>query len=93
MPGMKSSESINSGELQSCVGRAPCGHRMGSLNHFERAVIIAVVAVRMMQVAVDEIVDVVAVRHRLVAASRSMDVIFIVAAAIVAGRAAHWVCR
>ena len=43
--------------------------------------IIAVVAVRMVQVAVDEVVDVVAMRDSLVAAVRTMDVPWFVTAA------------
>jgi hypothetical protein len=44
---------------------------------------VAVVAMRMMQVAIDQIVDVVAMRHRLVATARAMLVSLGVAAAIV----------
>jgi hypothetical protein len=51
-------------------------------------VIVAVVAVRVVQMAVDQIVDVVAVRHRLVAATRPVLVPRLVAGAAVIGRAA-----
>jgi hypothetical protein len=50
--------------------------------------IVAVIAVRMMQVACDEVVRVVAVRDRVVAAVGAVLVAFLMAAAIVAGRAA-----
>jgi hypothetical protein len=44
-------------------------------------VVVAVIAVRMVQVAVDEIVDVIAMRHRFMAAPRSVNVTRVVAAA------------
>ncbi len=40
----------------------------------QRAVIIAVIAMRMMQMAIDQIIDVVAMRHGLMAAAGAMDV-------------------
>jgi hypothetical protein len=49
-------------------------------------VIVAVIAVRMVQMAVHEVVDVVAVRHRFVAAAGAMDVTLRMAAAVVLGR-------
>ena len=48
--------------------------------------IVAMVAVRMMQMPVDQIVDVVSVRHRLVPAPRTMNVPRLVSAALVTGR-------
>jgi hypothetical protein len=51
-------------------------------------VIVAVVAVRVVQVALHQVVDVVAVRHRLVAAPWPMLVVGVVPLAAVAGRAA-----
>jgi hypothetical protein len=45
-----------------------------------RAVVVAVIAVRMVQVAVDEIVDVIPMRHRFMAAPRSVNVARLVAA-------------
>jgi hypothetical protein len=50
----------------------------------QRAVVVAVVAVRVVQVAVDQVVDVVAVRHRFVAAAGSMHMTGLVATAPVA---------
>jgi hypothetical protein len=44
-------------------------------------VVVAVIAVRMVQVAVDEIVDVIAMRHGFMAAPRSVNVARVVAAA------------
>jgi len=46
-------------------------------------VVVAVVAVRVVQVAADEVIDVVAVRHRLVPAALAVDVADLVAAAVV----------
>jgi len=57
-------------------------------NHLERAVVVAVVAVRVMQMAVDKVVDVVAVRHRLVAATRTVAMVGVMTAAAMVGRAA-----
>ncbi|HVW51951.1 MAG TPA: hypothetical protein VHC91_16435 [Trinickia sp.] len=42
---------------------------------FNRAVVVAMIAMRVMQVAVDQIVDMIAVRDRLVSASGPMNVI------------------
>ena len=52
--------------------------------HLDRAVVVAVVAVRVVQVAIDEVIDVVAVRDRGVAAIRPVDVPSFVACAGVA---------
>ena len=49
--------------------------------------VVAVVAVRVMQMAVHQIANVIAVWHGLVAAVRPVDVGFIVAATVVVGRA------
>ena len=49
--------------------------------------VVAVVAVRMVQVAVDEIVDMIAVRNLRVATIRAVDVPRLMAAALVMGRA------
>jgi hypothetical protein len=49
----------------------------------QRPVVIAVIAVRMMQMAVDQIVDVIAVRHRFVTAAGAMLVVRRVCAALV----------
>jgi len=61
--------------------------------HFDRPVVIAVVAVRVMEVAVDEIVEVVAVRDGRVAAVRAVDVLGVVAAAAMIGRAGVGILR
>ena len=50
--------------------------------------VVAMVTVRMVQVAVDQVVDVVTVRDGFVAATGAMDVAGFVAAAFVLGRAA-----
>jgi hypothetical protein len=57
-------------------------------DHLERAVIVAVVAMRMMQVTFDQVVGVVAVRHGLVAAAGAMPMVRVMAAAAVVRRAA-----
>ena len=49
--------------------------------------VVAVVAVRVVQVAIDEVVDVVAMRHRFVAAAGAVHVSRFVAAAVVFRRA------
>jgi hypothetical protein len=54
----------------------------------ERAVVVAVVAVRVMQVAVDQVVDVITVRHRLVPAAGAVLVARLVPFAAMLGRAA-----
>jgi hypothetical protein len=57
-------------------------------------VVVAVVAMRMMQVAVDQIVDVITMRHRLMSAPGPVLVSRLMAFAAVLGRAAIWVlCR
>src|SRR5690606_27179554 len=53
----------------------------------------AVVAVWVMQVAVDDVVDVIAVGYRLVAAARAVDVIGRVGAAVVARGAGGGILR
>lgn len=53
--------------------------------------IVAVAAVRMVKVAVDEVVDMVAVRNRLVPTAGAVDVITSVTAAAVIGRAGGWI--
>lgn len=54
---------------------------MCSLSLAQRAVIVAMVAMRMMQVAINQIVHMVAMRHRFMAASGSMLVVCIVTSA------------
>jgi hypothetical protein len=56
-------------------------------------VVITVIAVRMMKVAVDQIVDVIAVRHRFVSAARPVDMARIMGAAMVARRTLIRICR
>lgn len=62
-------------------------------DNFDRAVIVTVTVVGMVQVTIDEIIHMVAVRHGLVPATRSMLMNGVVAAAIVIGRAAVRVFR
>ena len=53
--------------------------------------VIAVAVVRMMEVAVDQVVDVIAVRHRLVAAAGAVLMLGVVSAAAVIWSALGWV--
>lgn len=65
-----------------------------NLRHdLQRTVIVAVVAVGMMQVSIDQIVDMISVGHRLVTAIRSMAVSRVMPAAAMLGRTAIRVCR
>ena len=56
--------------------------------NLERAVIVAMALVRMMQVPGEQVVDVVSVRHRLVSTAGAVGVAGLVSAAIVIRRAA-----
>lgn len=58
-------------------------HDARGLGEGERPVVVAVALVRMMEMAVDEIVEVISVGNRLVAAARAMRVPRLVAPAIV----------
>jgi hypothetical protein len=60
---------------------------------FERTVVVAVIAMRVMQVPVDEIVDMITVRHRFVPASRPMYMPRLVTLAAVFRRATVGVYR
>ena len=54
----------------------------GRLHLLDRSMVVAVVAVRMVEMTVDEIVDVIAVRHRFMAASRTVNMARLMAAAV-----------
>jgi hypothetical protein len=54
-----------------------------ALDQFDRAVVVAVIAVRMVQVAIDEIIDVVPMRHGFVTARRAVNVARLMAATVV----------
>jgi hypothetical protein len=68
------------------VALALC-HRAKTLvsNDLHRTVVITVIAMGMMQMAVDEIVEMIAVRHRLVAATEAMNV-----SSVMSGTAMVW---
>jgi hypothetical protein len=51
------------------------------------------VAVRMMQMTIDKIIDVIAVRNRLVAAAGAVDMLRVMTAAAMLRRAGRWVGR
>lgn len=63
------------------------------LDGLDRPVIVAVIAVGMVKVSLNKIVDMVAVRHGGMPAPRSMDMVGGVAAALVLGRARRRVGR
>jgi hypothetical protein len=67
------------------IERGACEHSL--LHDVNFAVIVAMAAVRVMQVAVDEVVDVIAVRHRGMPATRAVYVTGFVARAGVSRRA------
>ncbi len=64
------------------------GAKISVSNDLHPTVIIAVAAVRMVQMTVYEIVDMIAVWNRFVATARTMDVSSIVSGAAMGGRAA-----
>lgn len=66
------------------LGSAP---RRGACGNVQRAVIVAVCAMAMMQVAIHKVIDVVPVRHRLVSAFWTVNVALIVSGAVVGWRA------
>jgi hypothetical protein len=72
---------VNSADDYCLSVRAFQPHAIARSREVNRAVVVAVIAVRMVQVAVDEIVDVIPMRHRFMAAPRSVNVARIVAAA------------
>ena len=62
------------------------------LGVFHRSMVVAVIAVRVVEVAVDDVVDVVAVRDRLVTTTGAVHVIFVVTSAAVSRCTAVGVC-
>jgi hypothetical protein len=72
---------VNSADEYRLSVRAFQPHAIARSREVNRAVVVAVIAVRMVQVAVDEIVDVIPMRHRFVAAAGSVNVARVVAAA------------
>ncbi len=71
---------MNSADEYRLSFRAFQPHAIARSREVNRAVVVAVIAVRMVQVAVDEIVDVIPMRHRFMAAPRSVNVARLVAA-------------
>jgi hypothetical protein len=57
------------------------GNRSG-LNYLQGTVVITVVAVRMMQMPINEIINVVSMRHRLMTATMTVNVVRFMAAAL-----------
>ena len=53
--------------------------------------IITVITVRMVQMAVDKVIDMVAVRHCFVTAIGSVNVVGVVPITLVTGRASRWI--
>jgi hypothetical protein len=64
----------------------------GLLHNLDGAMIVAVIAMRMMQMIIDEIVDMVTVRHRFMPTTGTVLVSGLVTTAIMVGRAALGVC-
>jgi hypothetical protein len=69
------------------AGRLRHGKTNLSGHDLERAVIVAMTAMRMMQVAIDQVVDMVAMRHGGVAAAGTVLVALLMTAAVVVRRA------
>jgi hypothetical protein len=69
------------------TGRLLLVKGLGARDEFDRAVVIAVTLVWMVQVTIDQVVDVVAVRHGFVAAIRAVNVTFFVTVALMVGSA------
>jgi len=65
----------------------PPRERSSSSGGRQWTVVVAVVAVRVMQVVGDAVIEVIAVRHRLVAAAGAVDVARLMAAATMVGHA------
>ena len=63
--------------------------RMELAHDCNRAVVVAVIAIRVVKVAVDQIIDVIAVRHGFVAAIGTVDMPFGVAANLVMSNSAR----
>jgi hypothetical protein len=59
--------------------------------YFDRAVVVTVTGVRMMQMVIDEIIHVIAVRYRLMPATGAMVMTGLVTSAIMIGRATFWI--
>ena len=59
--------------------------------HLNRPMVVAVIPMRMMEMAVDEVVHVIAVRDLRMTAIRAVDMPFIVVALQAATRAAVWI--
>lgn len=60
----------------------------GASGDLQRTVVVAVIAVRMVQMTVDQVIDVVAVRHRFMPAARPMHMTGAMAGTVVLRRAA-----
>lgn len=82
---------LRQGEMaNAALVRSPFRRQQESVlvsHDLDGAVVITVIAVRMVQMAVDEIVDMIDVRDRFVAAARAMDVSSIMPGAAMVGRA------
>jgi hypothetical protein len=65
--------------------------RESNLGELDRTVVVAVVAMRVVEVSIDEIVDVVTVRHGFVPASGAVNVVGVVPSTVVVRSAIGWV--
>lgn len=75
------------------AGSAASGAPRSRLNGLQAAVVVAVAFVRMVQVAVDQVINVVAVRDGFMPAVRAVDVVGLMASAGVVGSAGSGVGR
>lgn len=66
---------LRSESVSGIISRTENASRLHASGKFNRAVVVAMIAVWMMQVAVDQIVDMIALRHRLMSASGPVNVI------------------
>lgn len=65
--------------------------RSDSGRYLQRAMVVAVPAMRVMKMPADDVIEVISVRRSLMAALGSVGVLMVVSSAIVAGRAVVWV--
>lgn len=68
-------DSTSSETSEQGVSQAYVFNRVRSFDHGYRAVILAVIAVGVVQVAIDQVIDMVAMRHRFMPATRAADMV------------------
>lgn len=65
--------------------------KQSGFNHFQWAVVIAMVAMLVVQPTIDQIVDMIAVRHRFVAATRTVEMPVIMTRMVLDWMATAWI--